>query len=137
VADGHEIGNHTMTHPDLKTLADAEVIEQFQSTARLYTAHTGLDMAPYFRPPFGSRDARVRQAAWHAGYRSVYWTLDSGDWTEDATPEGVRQKVVAGAQNGAIVVMHLGSVHTPKVLPQIITALRAAGYTLVTVSQVQ
>ena len=94
-------------------------------------------MAPYFRPPFGSRDARVWQAAWRAGYRSVYWTLDSGDWTEDATPEGVRQKVVSGAQNGAIVVMHLGSVHTPKVLPQIIASLRAAGYALVKVSEIE
>ena len=137
VADGHEIGNHTMTHPDLKTLTDAQIMEELQAPARLYKDQTGLDMAPYFRPPFGSRDSRVWAAAWRAGYRSVYWTLDSGDWTEDATPEGVRQKVIAGAQNGAIVVMHLGSVHTPKVLPQIITALRAAGYTLVTVSQVQ
>lgn len=137
VADGHEIGNHTMTHPDLKTLSDAQIVEELQSTARLYKDHTGLDMAPYFRPPFGSRDARVWAAAWRAGYRSVYWTVDSGDWTEDATPEGVRQKVMAGVQNGAIVVMHLGSAHTPKVLPRIIADLQAAGYTLVTVSQVQ
>ncbi len=137
VADGHELANHTMTHPDLKTLTDAQIVEELQSTARLYKDHTGLDMAPYFRPPFGSRDARVWQAAWRAGYRSVYWTLDSGDWTTDATPEGVRQKVVAGAQNGAIVVMHLGSVHTPKVLPQIITSLRAAGYALVKVSEIE
>ena len=137
VSDAHEIANHTMTHPDLRTLTDTQIGEQLQSTARLYKDHTGLDMAPYFRPPFGSRDTRVWQAAWRAGYRSVYWTLDSGDWTEDATPEGVRQKVVAGAQNGSIVVMHLGSVHTPKVLPQIITALRAAGYTLVKVSEIE
>jgi N-acetylmuramoyl-L-alanine amidase/peptidoglycan/xylan/chitin deacetylase (PgdA/CDA1 family) len=137
VADGHEIGNHTMRHPDLETLTDAQIEDQLLSTARLFREHTGQDMAPYFRPPFGSRDARVRQAAWRAGFRSVYWTLDSRDWTVDATPEAVRQKVLTGAQNGAIVVMHLGSAHTPKVLPQIITELRAAGYILVTVSQVQ
>ncbi len=137
VADGHEIGNHTMTHPDLKTLTDAQIADQLQSTARLYKDHTGLDMAPYFRPPFGSRDTRVWQAAWRAGYRSVYWTLDSGDWTTDATPEGVRQKIVSGAQNGAIVVMHLGSLHTPKVLPQIIASLKSAGYALVKVSEIE
>jgi peptidoglycan/xylan/chitin deacetylase (PgdA/CDA1 family) len=126
-----------MRHPDLLTLADEQIEEQLQSTARLYREHTGHDMAPYFRPPYGSRDTRVRQAAWRLGYRSVHWTLDSGDWTVDATPEGVRQKVIAGAQNGAIVVMHLGSLHTPQALPRIITELRAAGYALVTVSQVQ
>jgi len=137
VADGHEAANHTFTHPDLRTIADGQIQQELTTTARLFKDTTGLDMAPYFRPPFGSRDARVLQVAWKAGYRAVYWTVDSGDWREDATPAAVQEKVLGSAENGAIVVMHLGSVHTPQVLPQIIAALRRAGYSLVKISQLE
>ena len=135
VAEGHEVANHTVTHPDLTTLTDAKIRQELEATARLYSEATGLTMAPYFRPPFGARNARVLAAAWQAGYRSVYWTVDSGDWVENATPAGVQQTVVSKAVNGAVVVMHLGSVHTPQVLNQIIASLRRAGYGLVTVSE--
>ncbi len=133
-ADGHEVGNHTVTHPDLRGLTDAQIESELSQTARLYRDATGGGMAGYFRPPFGARDSRVLRAAWHAGYRSVYWTVDSGDWRADATAAGVERQVVANAVNGAIVVMHLGGRHTSHALPHIIAALRGAGNDLVTIS---
>jgi len=135
VDEGHEVANHTVTHPDLTTLTDAKIQQELVATARLFNEATGLTMAPYFRPPFGARNARVLSAAWQAGYRSVYWTVDSGDWREDATPAAVQQTVVSKAVTGAVVVMHLGSVHTPKVLNQIIASLWRSGYGLVTISE--
>jgi len=136
VADGHQIANHTFDHFDLTTIPDAKIQEQLTTTAQLLRETTGADMVPLFRPPFGARDHRVLQAAAQAGYRSVYWTLDSGDWREGATAAGVRDRVVQGAQNGAIVVMHLGSPQTAEALPEILRRLQAAGYRLVTVTEV-
>jgi peptidoglycan/xylan/chitin deacetylase (PgdA/CDA1 family) len=133
-ADGHEVGNHTVNHRDLRTLTDAHIGEELSQAAVTYHDVTGGFMMPYFRPPLGARDARVLRAAWQVGYRSVYWTVDSGDWRVDASDAGVEQLVVDKAVNGAIVVMHLGSDHTPRALPHIIAALRAAGNELVTVS---
>lgn len=137
LADGHQVANHTMTHPDLVTLADAEIQQQLADTARLYQETTGAQIAPYFRPPFGSRDKRVLQVAWRAGYRAVYWTLDSGDWVADATPAGVRDKVLQGTKNGYIVIMHLGSPQTAQVLPDVLKGLLGAGFRLVFVSQME
>jgi len=137
VAAGHEVGNHTFSHPDLRGLRDEDIGAQLRDTARLFYEVTGSQMVPYFRPPFGARDARVLRAAWAAGYRSVYWTLDSGDWREDATPEAVRERVLGQMQNGSIVVLHLGSWATARALPEILDGLQAAGYRLVTISQME
>lgn len=133
-ADGHEVGNHTVTHRDMLTLTDAEIGDELSRTELIYHNATGRTMAPLFRPPFGSRDSRVLRASWQAGYRSVFWTVDSGDWRDEATDASVERTVEERAVNGAIVVMHLGSAHTPRVLPHIIAALRGAGKDLVTVS---
>jgi N-acetylmuramoyl-L-alanine amidase/peptidoglycan/xylan/chitin deacetylase (PgdA/CDA1 family) len=133
-AEGHEVGNHTVNHPDLRTLTDAQIGDELSQAAVIYHDVTGGFMVPYFRPPLGARDARVLRAAWQIGYRSIYWTVDSGDWRADATDAGVEQLVVDKAVNGAIVVMHLGSAYTPHALPHIIAALRGAGNDLVTVS---
>lgn len=134
VAEGHQVANHTFNHPDLRNLKDSDIVAQLQGTAQLFNQVTGSQMAPYFRPPFGGRDARVLRAAWSAGYRSVYWTLDSGDWRENATADAVRWRVLGQIQNGHIVVMHLGSRATAQALPEILRGLKAAGYRMVTVS---
>ena len=136
VADGHEVANHTVTHPDLTTLTDAKIRQELEATARLYSEATGLTMAPYFRPPFGARNA-ARARGRLAG-RLPLGLLDRGQRRLGARtprPQGVQQTVVSKAVNGAVVVMHLGSVHTPQVLNQIIASLRRAGYGLVTVSE--
>ncbi len=137
VAEGHQAANHTMTHPNLPDLTEAEIQEQLLGAARLLKEIAGVEMAPYFRPPFGARDARVWQAAAKVGYRSIYWTLDSGDWREDATSAGVRDRVLREATNGYVVVMHLGSPQTAEALPEIIKVLQAAGYRLVLVSEIE
>ncbi|HEX2173628.1 MAG TPA: polysaccharide deacetylase family sporulation protein PdaB, partial [Dehalococcoidia bacterium] len=73
------------------------------------------------------------------GYRPIFWTLDSGDWRENATAADVSRRVLDGAVNGAIIVMHTDSPRTADtiapVLPDIIDGLRAQGYRLVTVTE--
>jgi peptidoglycan/xylan/chitin deacetylase (PgdA/CDA1 family) len=81
----------------------------------------------------------VRSIAAELGYRPILWTVDSADWTTEATPESVYSHIVNGAENGAIVVLHFDSPtsvdSTAQVLSAAIERLRASGYRLVTVSE--
>jgi len=133
--DGHEFGNHSYSHPDFTTLSTAEIESQLARTENLVRATIGGTTKPFFRPPFGARDNRVIGVVESLGYRSIYWTLDSGDWREDATPEGVFGRVTGNASAGAIIVMHVDSQATAKCLPELIDALRAQGYSLVELSE--
>jgi peptidoglycan/xylan/chitin deacetylase (PgdA/CDA1 family) len=125
-----------MTHTDFTTLSDSEIVDELQSTEKIVQQIAGRSTKPFFRPPYGARDKRVLAAAWSAGYRSVFWTIDSGDWLEDATVDGVVNKILSNAVNGAVVVEHVGSTQTAEGLPRIIAGLREKGFTLVTLSEV-
>ena len=140
IADGgHEIGSHGHSIFDLTQASDAAVRDDLESADAAISAVTGKTTRPLWSPSAGYRDQRVRNIAASLGYRPIYWTLDSGDWTETATADAVYQKVMANVSNGAIVVMHFDSPTTVRspaaVLPALIDDLRAAGYRLVTVSQ--
>ena len=76
------------------------------------SAVTGRTTRPLWSPSAGYRNARVRAIAAELGYRPILWTVDSGDWTSEATPESVYSHIVNGASNGAIVVLHFDSPNT-------------------------
>lgn len=103
LANGHEIGNHTMNHPHLtdfdKTLVHTTLpkitkdyfLNQILSTAQLYRETTGEEMAPYWRAPYGEINLELTQWAFEAGFIHVGWTvdykrnktLDTLDWVND------------------------------------------------------
>ncbi len=99
----------------------------------------GRSTRPLWSPSAGYRDARVRGIAAGLGYRPIYWTVDSGDWTTTATAEAVRSTALDNAVNGAIIVLHFESprtrVSTAVALPAIIDGLRERGLRLVTASE--
>jgi peptidoglycan/xylan/chitin deacetylase (PgdA/CDA1 family) len=135
LADGHELGNHSDTHPYFTQLTDEEIARELAAVENIVVEMTGASTKPYFRPPFGNRDARVWRAVQENGYLNIYWTYDVRDWVEDRTTEKVYNYAIEGACNGAIVVMHVGAQETADALPAIIDKLRARGYRLVTLSE--
>lgn len=135
VAEGHELGNHSLSHPDFAAISDQEILDELAQTEAIISKTCGKSSKPYFRPPYGSRNPHVLAVAWGAGYRSVYWALDSGDWVEGAKTEAVIEKVLGKTQNGDVVVMHLGSAATAEGLPRILQGLRDKGFEPVTVSE--
>jgi peptidoglycan/xylan/chitin deacetylase (PgdA/CDA1 family) len=136
---GHEIASHGHSIFDLTQASDAQVRADLQDADRSISAVTGRSTRPLWSPSAGYRDTRVRSIAASLGYRPILWTVDSGDWTTEATPESVYSHVVNGAANGAIIVLHYDSPHsasaTAEVLPAAIDALRGAGYRLTTVTE--
>lgn len=138
-ADGHEIASHGYRVFDLTSVSNAAVVEDLEAADAAIAAVTGVTTRPLWSPSAGYRDARVRQIAADLGYRPIYWTLDSGDWTFQATEESVYQRVMSNVVNGSIVVLHLDSPTTVRstaaALPRLIDDLRAAGFNLVTVTE--
>ena len=140
-AGGHRVGNHSMTHPDMTTLTDAQIAAEL-SAAQAAIRADGVDPRPFFRFPSGARDARTIAAVNASGYAAIRWTVDSLGW--QGTKGGMRgapsviQRVMGAIQPGEIVLMHVGSnpddgsTLDAAALPGIIAQLRTAGYTFTT-----
>ncbi len=138
---GFRIGDHTVSHPHLTQLSDTAVRQEILGGAAQIAAVTGRNPAPLFRFPFGDASARVIAIANQAGYVPVRWTVDTLGWEGTAghiTAAVVASRVLAAAQPGEIVLMHVGSNpddHTTfdaDALPTVISKLRAQGYSFVT-----
>jgi peptidoglycan/xylan/chitin deacetylase (PgdA/CDA1 family) len=136
VDDGHEVANHTWDHRDLATASPAVVADEIGRAEELISGVTGKPAKPLFRFPYGSRNPRLLEQVAALGYRSIYWTIDSLDWMDEATVQSITNRVLNAARNGDIVLMHVGAAYTPAALPNIIDVLRARGYSLETVSEV-
>ena len=140
IADGgHEIASHGHSIFDLTQASDAQVRADLEAADAAIAAVTGRSPKPLWSPSAGYRDARVRAVAASLGYRPILWTVDSGDWTPEASAESVYSHLIGGAGNGAIIVLHFDSptstTSTAQVLLPAIDALRAAGYQLVTITE--
>jgi peptidoglycan/xylan/chitin deacetylase (PgdA/CDA1 family) len=135
-AEGHEICNHTYSHPDLRKITDDEIVEQLSKTEDLVTNLTGQSTKPYFRPPFGGRDKHVLSVAGEQGYTSVYWSLDCLDaYKKGITADQIATRVLDRIQGGDIVLMHCGSAATATALHDLIARLQERGFEIVKVSE--
>ena len=135
VDEGHLLINHTQTHPYMTQLNRSERLAELRAADDAVSAVTGRTMQPFFRPPYGDQDDSVLADIARDGYRwSVMWTVDSLGW-KGLAPADVAARVLGAADDGAIVLMHVGSLSTDvDALPAIIDGLRAGGYAFVTVS---
>ncbi|HTZ74903.1 MAG TPA: glycosyltransferase [Candidatus Aquilonibacter sp.] len=149
-AEGNEIGNHTFTHPDFETASGAQIQLELNLTELFLDSRLGVKTT-LFRPPYGvdhepetATEFRNLPIAQDLGYIIVGAKIDPHDWGEldgGAPPpaETIVQRVMSDvkANRGNIVLMHDGGgnrSHTVAALPQIIDQIRAAGYQLVSVS---
>jgi peptidoglycan/xylan/chitin deacetylase (PgdA/CDA1 family) len=108
-AERHEIASHGHSVFDLTSVSDAAVIADLERADEVISGITGKTTRPLWSPSAGYRDTRVRGIAARLGYRPIFWSQDSGDWTLDTTPQGVYARAVAGIEPGAIIVLHMDS----------------------------
>jgi peptidoglycan/xylan/chitin deacetylase (PgdA/CDA1 family) len=139
--DGFLVGNHSVSHPYFTNLSDTQVAAQVQGAQQAILRANGADSRPLFRFPYGDVNSRVLGDVNRLGYASVRWTVDSLGWEGTSggqTVQSVVNRVLAAAQPGEIVLMHLGSnpddgtTLDAAALPAIIDGLRARGYGFVT-----
>jgi peptidoglycan/xylan/chitin deacetylase (PgdA/CDA1 family) len=132
-----ELGNHSYTHPHMTAISDeVRIRRELQRTQAEIHALTGTT-PKLFRPPYGEYDDRLVRIAAELGLTTVEYDLASGDPDRHATKERLIHWVLARAQPGSIVVMHINHrrFHTAEALPGIIVGLRQRGFELVTVSE--
>lgn len=132
VEDGHELGNHTWSHPDLTAVPGDVLHHQFRRTQDLVERLTGLRMT-LMRPPYGSTDGRVAAETRREGLAQILWNVDTLDWLDRSAPIVARR--AAQAKPGSIVLMHDIHHTTVDAVPKILDVLAHKGYTFVTVSE--
>jgi peptidoglycan-N-acetylglucosamine deacetylase len=137
--DGHEVASHGHSVFDLTAVSDGAVRDDLERADAAISAVTGKTTRPLWSASAGYRNARVHRIAASLGYRPIYLTVDSLDWTQDATADSVYNRVMERTVNGAIVVLHFDSPTTVRstaaALPRLIDDLRGKGFSLVTVTE--
>lgn len=135
LADGHEIGNHTMTHPlNITRLSDEKLNEEVGGAARLLEEIAGY-RSRLFRPPGGNTNPQIKQELYDRyGYSTILWSVDPNDWKRPGVSV-VAHRLISGAHNGAILLCH--DIHAPTIdaMPETLDTLLDRGYHFVTVSQ--
>jgi peptidoglycan/xylan/chitin deacetylase (PgdA/CDA1 family) len=134
-AEGHEVGNHSETHPKFTTLSEEQARSQVELADASISALTGLSTKPYFRFPYGMKSNALIRLVNSMGYLSASWTIDDGDWETNITPEKVHDYAVNRAGPGAIILMHCGSKTEAEVLPRTIADIQAKGLRIVTLTE--
>lgn len=137
VSRGHEIGNHSNTHPDFRNLSMEEMKNELKRTEAIIQEATGILPNKIFRAPFGAYNSNVLEGVGRAGYPyTIQWTIDTIDWRGDSA-DVIYNKVINNAKPGAIVLMHTGqgAPGTPEALPGMIKELKRMGYSFTTVSK--
>jgi peptidoglycan/xylan/chitin deacetylase (PgdA/CDA1 family) len=134
LAEGHEIGNHSWTHPQLSKLSDDRVTEEINKTQNAIKDASGYTPI-LMRPPYGAITARQKE--WiekQFGLSVIIWSVDPFDWKRPGASV-IEQRILAGARPGAIVLSHDIHKQTVDAMPATLDALAAKGFKFVTVSQ--
>ncbi|HSK93289.1 MAG TPA: polysaccharide deacetylase family protein, partial [Candidatus Angelobacter sp.] len=138
--DLFDLGNHSYSHPHMTTMSAAAMADELRRAEAAIDRYAAATPRPFFRPPFGEWNATLVNAAASVGYRfTVLWDVDTIDWKPISdggpTAQAIVDKVVARAQGGSIVLMHLGGYETLKALPGIVSGLQSRGLQFVTLGQ--
>lgn len=138
-AAGHEIGNHSDSHPLLCFRSARFMEDELRRAQETIRAHTG-QTPRWFRAPYGVRWFGLRGVQERLGLTGVMWTVIGRDWTLPG--EAVARRVLRGARPGAIICLHDGrelsaspAAATVEALRLILPSLSAQGYRFVTLSQ--
>ena len=130
-ARGHQLGNHSWSHPELPKLPVDQIAGEIDRTNDAIKQATGVTPT-VMRPPYGAVNSAVLEQLRLRGMSSILWSVDTRDWA-DRNSEIVCSRAVAGAHPGAIILMH--DIHQTSVgaVPCILSALKQQGYSFVTV----
>ena len=132
---GHEIGNHSYSHPRLLDIDMSRRVNEIVSTSRLCEQVLGVTPR-LFRPPYGNTDYTVSGIARGEGMEVTMWTIDSHDWDNNKTHAQVLTRIKHNVVPGSIILFHLDGFDTPKTLDEIIPYYtEELGMTLVPVTE--
>lgn len=129
----HEVASHGYTHRRFTELSSAQLWAELEQTRMLLPRQPCA--RALVRPPFGAVSPRSLLTCARAGFTTVLWSLNSGDWCTREAGAVSRQLHSAPISGGEIVLLHEGQTWTINALPEIVGALKKEGHELVTVSE--
>ena len=130
---GHEIGNHSATHPNMSTLSKEEMIQELNSTGEAIYELTG-EKPFLFRPPYGDYNDTLIKTCREIEYYPIQWDIDSLDWKELGV-QPVVDTVVRNINSGSIVLFHNNAKYISEYLPIVIERLQENGFEIVPISE--
>jgi peptidoglycan-N-acetylglucosamine deacetylase len=132
-ARGHQLGNHSWSHPELPKLSVDQIAGEIDRTNEAIRQATGVKPS-ILRPPYGAVNGVVLEQIRARGMSSILWSVDTRDWA-DRNSQIVCSRAVAGAHPGAVILMH--DIHQTSVnaVPCILGSLKQQGYSFVTVQR--
>lgn len=134
VLDGHELGNHTFHHFRLPRIPLAAVGEEIFRTRAILKEVVGADIR-LFRPPGGEYNDDIQHIIQQQNCVNVLWSDDPADYKVGRKPDEIVHFLLRDITPGGIVLLHSGLPATVAALPTFVKAIRAKGYSFVTVSQ--
>ncbi len=135
VEKGHDLGNHSASHPDMTKLSKEKQREQIMKVHNAVKKLTGYEME-LFRPPYGAYNNEVIRTCYENGYFPIQWDVDSLDW-KDLSASEIINKVCKhkSLDCGSIILCHNGAKHTAEALDEMLTNLKEQGYEIVPISK--
>lgn len=134
VDEGHEVANHSWSHPQLTRMGEGGVTDQLQRTHDVIQQTTGVS-TKLLRPPFGAFTANQRNWAAHKwGYKIILWDVDPLDW-KYRNAEHVKSEILKHTVDGSIILSHDIHKTTIDAMPGTLDGLAAKGFKFVTVSE--
>lgn len=133
VRRGHEIGNHSTTHPNMSQLSLEKILDEINVTGKKIEELTNKKPI-LFRPPFGDYNDLLIRTLRENGYYTIQWDIDSLDWKELGV-QSVVDRVTRNVRNGSIVLFHNNAKYIEEYLPIVIERLQDSGYEIVPISE--
>lgn len=139
VAEGHLIGNHSWSHPDMSQISNAKLREELDKVRIEVQRITNQQSMTYLRPPRGIFNERILQASKELGYTSVFWSIAYKDWDTNAQ-RGWRyayDSVMNQLHPGAVILLHSVSRDNTMALGAILAEAKRQGYVFKSLDQLQ
>lgn len=136
IDEGHEVGNHTSTHPSLPDVSDEQFFEELNRLERYISDNFGGYRTVSLRPPRGEFSARTLKLAKNMGYETVLWSFAYNDWETDNQPDKDKaySRITSASHNGAVYLLHAVSETNTAILSDVIDYWLENGYTVRSVS---
>lgn len=131
VDEGHIVGNHTSTHPDMSKISDKAAFEkELKGVEEQFKTLTGKELPKFYRPPQGKFSEENLKQAQELGYKTIFWSLAYVDWYADNQPthDEAFNKLIPRIHNGAIVLLHSTSSTNAQILDELLTKYEQMGY---------
>jgi len=131
VEEGHIIGNHTMSHPDMSKIGAKEsFLKELSQVEAHYKAITGNDMLKFYRPPKGIYSEANLKLAKELGYKTIFWSAAYKDWVDGSQPskEEAFSKLIPRAHPGVVILLHNTSKTNALILDELLTRYKDMGY---------